>query len=155
MTNLITDHSSRKNRFLAFLIDILPLTALVFVVFYFFLGFDETIQNYLNRGDDIKPRKIFLDDRNLIREISFLIWMLYCAIMEASSWQGTLGKHVMKIKVVDENGNRLSPMLSLRRNTMKILSFIVLSAGFIWILFDPKRQGWHDKIAKTFVVNKI
>lgn len=154
MTNLITDYSSRNNRFLAFLIDIIPLTALVFIFFYFFLGFDETIGNYLNRGDSIESRKAFLSDRNLIRDISFLVWMFYCVIMEPSPWQGTFGKHIMKVKVVDENGNRLSPMLSLRRNTMKILSFLVLSAGFIWILFDRKRQGWHDKIAKTYVVNK-
>lgn len=155
MADLITNHSSRSHRLLAFLIDVLPITFFVFVVFYFFFGFDETMENYINRGDSIEPRKAFLADRNLIREISFLIWMFYCAIMESSSWQGTFGKHIMKIKVIDKNGERLTPMLSLRRNTMKILSFIVLSAGFIWILFDRKRQGWHDKIAKTFVVNKV
>lgn len=155
MINLISDYSSRTNRLLAFLIDIIPLTALVFMFFYLFLGFDQTIDNYLNRGDSIESRKAFLSDRNLIRDISFLVWMFYCVIMEPSPLQGTLGKHIMKVKVIDENGNRLSPMLSLRRNTMKILSFLVLSAGFIWILFDKKRQGWHDKIAKTYVVNKV
>ncbi|HNR59128.1 MAG TPA: RDD family protein [Methanothrix sp.] len=25
--------------------------------------------------------------------------------------------------------------------------------GYIWVLFDKKRQGWHDKIAGTYVVN--
>jgi hypothetical protein len=33
-----------------------------------------------------------------------------------------------------------------------LVSAIVVSLGFIWILFDSKRQGWHDKIAKTYVV---
>jgi uncharacterized RDD family membrane protein YckC len=28
----------------------------------------------------------------------------------------------------------------------------VLYLGFIWILFDDRRQGWHDKIADTLVV---
>lgn len=150
----ISDHSSRGRRFLAFLIDIVPLTALTFCVFYFFLGFDVTIDNFLNRSDDIAPRIAFLKERNTVRDSSFIIWVFYCSIMESSQWQGTIGKHLMRIKVIDENGYRLSPMLSLRRNTTKILSFLVLSIGFIWILFDPKRQGWHDKIAKTYVVNK-
>ncbi len=30
----------------------------------------------------------------------------------------------------------------------------MLSLGFIWIAFDSKRQGWHDKIAGTYVVRK-
>jgi hypothetical protein len=33
-----------------------------------------------------------------------------------------------------------------------LVSGIVMSLGFIWILFDRKRQGWHDKLARTYVV---
>jgi hypothetical protein len=35
-----------------------------------------------------------------------------------------------------------------------IISGLALSLGFIWLAFDPKRQGWHDKIARTYVVNE-
>ena len=27
--------------------------------------------------------------------------------------------------------------------------------GFLWIAFDPRKQGWHDKLAGTVVVNKV
>jgi hypothetical protein len=30
---------------------------------------------------------------------------------------------------------------------------VVFSLGFIWVAFDPKRQGWHDKIARTLVID--
>jgi uncharacterized RDD family membrane protein YckC len=33
-----------------------------------------------------------------------------------------------------------------------ILSEFVIFIGFIWAAFDPRKQGWHDKIARTFVV---
>ena len=33
-----------------------------------------------------------------------------------------------------------------------IVSGFVLYLGFIWIAFDPKAQGWHDKIAGTVVI---
>ena len=32
------------------------------------------------------------------------------------------------------------------------LSALILGLGFLWILIDKDRQGWHDKIAKTYVV---
>ena len=32
------------------------------------------------------------------------------------------------------------------------LSAIVVGLGFIWVVFDPERQSWHDKIAGTVVV---
>ncbi len=60
----------------------------------------------------------------------------------------------MGIKVVDENGDKITLGKSLGRNTSKILSYSVISLGFIWILFDKKKQGWHDKINRTYVVNE-
>jgi uncharacterized RDD family membrane protein YckC len=32
------------------------------------------------------------------------------------------------------------------------ISGIVLLLGYAWVLIDKKRQGWHDKIAGTYVV---
>jgi uncharacterized RDD family membrane protein YckC len=31
---------------------------------------------------------------------------------------------------------------------------MVVGLGYIWAIFDGKHQAWHDKIAKTFVVQK-
>ncbi len=146
--------AERGKRLGAYLIDIIPIALIVFGVFYLFFGFDETLTEYLNRGSDIEPRIKFLQERNWIREISFLVWIIYCIVMESSETQGTLGKSAMGIKVVDENGNRMSLSKSIGRNLSKILSYLIIALGFIWILFDKKKQGWHDKISKTFVVNK-
>jgi len=32
------------------------------------------------------------------------------------------------------------------------ISGVVLFLGYLWILIDKKKQGWHDKIAGTYVV---
>lgn len=145
--------ADRGKRFLAYLIDVLPITLLVFGVFYLFLGFDETLDKYLNRGTDIEPRIKFMEQRNWIRDISLLIWIIYCIIFEASPKQGTIGKSLMEIKVVDNAGNRLTLYKSFARNLSKILSYSIIALGFIWILFDKKRQGWHDKLNNTYVVS--
>ncbi|OAZ03756.1 RDD family protein [Flavobacterium succinicans] len=152
--NIEKNLAERGKRFGAYLIDIIPIILMVFFIFYLFLDFDKTLTNYLNRGSEIEPRIQFLKERNWIRETSFIIWILYCIIMESSKYQGTFGKHIMGIKVIDENGTRLSFSKSTARNISKIVSYLILALGFLWILFDKKKQGWHDKLSKTFVVNK-
>lgn len=146
--------AANGKRFVAYVIDIIPIALIIFGVYYFFFDFDITLTEYLNRGADYQPRIKFLKDRNMIRDISFFVWVIYCIVMESSEWQGTFGKSVMGIKVVDGSGNRMTLPKSIGRNVTKTFSYFVLSLGFIWILFDKKKQGWHDKLNNTFVVNK-
>ena len=65
----------------------------------------------------------------------------------------TPGKMLLKLKIVQENGNTLDIKTALIRYFSYILSGIVIFLGYIWIGFDAKKQGWHDKIAKTYVVH--
>jgi uncharacterized RDD family membrane protein YckC len=63
----------------------------------------------------------------------------------------TPGKRVMGLRIVRTDGKRVGFGNALRR----VLGFFVSSIlflGFMWILFDNRRQGFHDKIAGTFVV---
>lgn len=76
----------------------------------------------------------------------------YCLVMEPSPTQGTLGKRLVGIKVVDQHGRRLSFSRALARTTTKLTSYGALGLGFLWIAFTKSRQGWHDQAAKTFVV---
>ena len=65
----------------------------------------------------------------------------------------TLGKMAVGIKVVNARGS--IPGLgdaALREILGKIVSTIVICLGFLWIIWDGRKQGWHDKIAKTYVV---
>jgi len=34
----------------------------------------------------------------------------------------------------------------------KWISALVFLAGFLWIILDKENQGWHDKLASTYVV---
>lgn len=139
-------------RFMAYLIDIVPIILLVTAVFYNFFDLEVIFQRYIEEGEESQARIEFIKQRNFIGQISFVLWLLNCIVMEASEKQGTFGKQLMKIKVVDEKGYRLSFDQSVGRNSCKVFSHLVLSIGFIWILFDKQKQGWHDKLTKTFVV---
>jgi uncharacterized BrkB/YihY/UPF0761 family membrane protein len=82
-----------------------------------------------------------------------LIGLAYFVIFWATSGQ-TPGKMALGIKVISVDGTSVGWGKAILRYIGYIISVIVLFLGFIWIAFDSKRQGWHDKIAKTLVVHK-
>ncbi|CAN5158949.1 RDD family protein [soil metagenome] len=72
-------------------------------------------------------------------------------------WSGagggqTLGMKVLNIKVERTDGTPLTVTGAIVRYVGLIVSFFVVLLGVIWIIFDPQKQGWHDKIAGTYVV---
>ena len=62
----------------------------------------------------------------------------------------TPGKRILGVRVIRTDGTRLRLGNALRRQVGYWISFIFF-LGFLWILFDNKRQGFHDKIAGTIV----
>ena len=64
----------------------------------------------------------------------------------------TLGMMLMGLRVVSRTGGRVT----LWRAILRIVGYFLLPGiffiGFIWILADDKREAWHDKLARTYVV---
>jgi uncharacterized RDD family membrane protein YckC len=83
--------------------------------------------------------------------IYFVVWFGYFVFM-VGKYGATIGKMVMKIKIVKENGKKVNYTDSFVRELTSYLSFIVLCLGYLWVIWDKRKQGWHDKIAKTVVV---
>ena len=69
------------------------------------------------------------------------------------AWKGTtVGGIICQLRVVRVDGAPLRPADALVRGLASIFSLAVLGIGCLWILKDPERQAWHDKVAGTFVV---
>ena len=66
----------------------------------------------------------------------------------------TLGKMALGIKVVTVDGQQVPGYVKafLREFVGKFLSGIVIGLGYLWMLWDKKKQTWHDKIAGTVVI---
>ena len=66
----------------------------------------------------------------------------------------SLGKLLMKIRVIDiktlDNPNVL---VSLNRAIFRVVSEMFFYLGFLWGMLDKSKQTWHDRTAKTMVVN--
>ncbi len=66
----------------------------------------------------------------------------------------TLGKMAMKIRVIElKTVANPNVLVSLNRSSVRILSETILYLGFLWGMLDPSRQAWHDKTARTLVVD--
>jgi uncharacterized RDD family membrane protein YckC len=69
------------------------------------------------------------------------------------AWKGaTVGGIICQLRVVRVDGAPLTLADALVRGLSSIFSLAVLGIGCLWILRDPERQAWHDKIAGTYVV---
>lgn len=64
----------------------------------------------------------------------------------------TPGKAVLGIRVVRTNGKPIRLITSVVRYFGYIVSLTAVGLGFFWILVDDRRQGWHDKMARTCVI---
>jgi len=81
----------------------------------------------------------------------FLVALAYFSGMWA--WKGTtVGGVVLGLKVVRLDGRPVTFAVALVRGLAAAFSVIVLFLGFLWIAWDPDKQGWHDRIAGTVVI---
>jgi uncharacterized RDD family membrane protein YckC len=69
------------------------------------------------------------------------------------AWKGTtIGGIVCNLRVTRTDGAPMRFIDALVRGLSSLFSFAALGLGCLWILRDPERQAWHDKIAGTYVV---
>jgi len=65
----------------------------------------------------------------------------------------TPGKLLLELRVVDaRHGGRPSLVQSLLRYVGYFVSALPLGLGFVWIVFDRRKQALHDKLARTRVI---
>ena len=86
--------------------------------------------------------------------VGLVINWLYYALQESSPKQSTIGKQAMGLVVTDINGEKISFAKASIRYFAKILSAIILMIGYIMAFFTEKKQGLHDMIAGTVVLQK-
>ena len=101
---------------------------------------------------------IKIDQNNLY--IIFLaifipFYILYNAACERTAWQGSIGKLILDISVVDENENPITFPVALKRNLAKLINVITFGIGFVFSAVPPQKQAINDKIAHTYIINKL
>ena len=132
------ESSAFYKRALAHVIDIVIITVLITVPMEWYL----------------KSTSVSVVERTLLESGSQLFLLLLTIFMWIK-FQGTPGKKVMKIKVVDNEGNPLRPMHAIGRYFAYFLSVLPLFLGFAWSLFDKEKRCFHDIVSKSKVIDDI
>jgi uncharacterized RDD family membrane protein YckC len=101
-------------------------------------------------------RAYWTSDALLQGPADFLINWLLPAIAVIVFWtyrQATPGKIAIAARIVDAGtGGKPSTRQLVVRYLGYYVSMLPLMAGIVWVAFDPRKQGWHDKLAGTVVV---
>ena len=88
-----------------------------------------------------------------------LLSVLVPAIIVLVFWaarSATPGKMAIAARIVRaDTGARPTTRQFVIRYLGYYLSLLPLGLGFVWIAVDPRKQGWHDKLAGTVVVRKV
>jgi uncharacterized RDD family membrane protein YckC len=90
--------------------------------------------------------------------MDFIMSWLFPAVAVIIFWltkQATPGKMAISAKVVDaRTGQSLTTGQSIGRYLSYFLAGLPLGLGILWVAFDRRKQGWHDKLAGTVVVRQ-
>lgn len=132
--------ASIGRRGVAFFIDELLLTILFMIVLW----------DSVSKAADLQ-QMLFITNAYVFEYMGMKV--LYQTVFVAL-YGATLGKMAVKIKVVAlRDGNIPSWNASFNRAVFRILSEMIFYLGFIWAMFDPGNQAWHDRTAGTVVID--
>ena len=84
---------------------------------------------------------------------TLVVGWLYFAACESSAWQASVGKLALGMRVTDLNGARISFARALGRYGGKLISAFIFCIGFLLVAFTQRKQGLHDMLASTLVLN--
>ena len=84
---------------------------------------------------------------------SFVVGLVYYWFFLTRQDGQTPGKRLLKVRVVKTTGEPLTFTDVLVRFAGYYINSFVFGLGWIWAFFDSENQGWHDKLAKTYVVS--
>ena len=132
--------SSKQKRISAYLIDELILSVIwLSVIWDAFTGVDSI------------EEKILLINSYVLE---FMVLKIIYHTFFVFQYGASPGKILMKIQVL-ELSTLSSPgfLCAFNRATFRIVSEAIFYMGFVWGLLDPARQTWHDKTAKTVVID--
>lgn len=141
--------ASNPRRITAFMIDDMVISLFFIIIFYD--QFSAVFSN-ITTIDEVALQSINAFIAQNVAVV-FLIKLIYHTVFV---WQNgmTLGKYIMKIKVIDlETEETPNFQKAFLRGSLRLVSEVLFYIGFIMAFFMPMKQTLHDKISGCVVVD--
>jgi len=132
--------ASIKKRAFAYIIDEILISVLFMIIYFGQIPKDASYEETIILLNGLFTYIILL---KIIYQ-TFFVW----------AYGATPGKMLAKIRVIStvDLGNP-NILYSLNRALIRIVSESLFYIGFLWALTNPKKETWHDKVAKTLVID--
>jgi len=132
--------ASIKKRSIAFFIDEMLLSFILLIALWDSFVNAQTVEEV-----------IYVTNTFVLEYMAMKIFYQAFFVMK---YGATIGKIIMKIRVIEiKTLNNPSVVSALNRGIFRVISEMLFYLGFLWGMLDPARQSWHDKTAKTLVVD--
>ncbi|RMI19592.1 MAG: RDD family protein [Calditrichaeota bacterium] len=135
-------------RLAAYLIDAIILAIPMFILQTLIMG---DAMSGMQAGDPAAMQE-FTSAYFKVAALNILIGIVYVVGMWTYADGATLGKKALRIKVVKSDGSPITLGSAFLRYIGYFISSLVCLLGYLWIIWDQERRGWHDMIANTRVV---
>jgi len=102
----------------------------------------------------VERRSVVGSNRDLliVAGLTVFLFLINFVILAGSNGQ-TVGMRILGIRIIRIDGRPFTMGRAMIRHLAGYpLSMAFFFLGFLWILWDPRQQGWHDKLARTVVV---
>ncbi|UBH12523.1 RDD family protein [Macrococcus armenti] len=130
-------------RFIAFMIDLIIVGSIKNIVL-----------NPLDSAFDLQSMHAFIPLFSVYNVLSAVIYFSYFVLL-TYFFNATLGKMILKLKVVHENGHKLTIGTVLTRELFgRYISNFFLYLLYLVVLFNPNKRGIHDLLSDTLVVKE-
>lgn len=155
--NLLGHYAGFISRLLAMMVDAI-IISVTFIALTWFVSVTATmlqLRSFLGLSINMIPGSSSFIEGIFGPVGATLLTILYISSYQLFFWMltgQTPGKALLGLRVVTTKGNRVTPLRGILRLIGYVISALPLYFGFLWILGDDRRQGWHDKIAGTYVV---
>ena len=141
MNAINAGYASFGRRLVALVVDVIILNLITLPLMLALYGTE-----YLTSGGTGNPLGVFLINWILPAAITLAFWLTLAA---------TPGKLLVGVRVVNaETGERLTFAQAALRYVGYIVSFVPLLVGYFWMLGNPRKQTWHDLLAKSVVIRR-
>jgi len=127
-------------RVLAFLIDTLILVTVIAVIIFAIYG-----REYVHLANERKTLLFDILVQGVLPAVAAILFWRYRG--------ATPGKMLLSARIVDAETLRAPSTGQLIGRYFAYILSSIFMLGFLWIAFDKRKQGWHDKLAGTVVIH--
>lgn len=140
-------------RWLAIIIDSFIVTILT-VLLLMAGGALAPLEAALVSADEASITAAFSSFQSHTLAVNLLVSGIYNAALMVFFNGQTLGKMMLRLRVIKKRGGRITLLDALLRNVFGYMISQIFLLGYLWALFDREKQAWHDKMAGTVVVEE-